>query len=43
MDYEELHRVVMEMRSHMDGPCAPRYWPLGPNDDQSPPPAPHLF
>jgi hypothetical protein len=44
-DYEELCRVVMEMRSHMDGPCDPPYWPHGLGDDQPPLPplAPPLF
>jgi hypothetical protein len=43
-DYEELCRVVIEMRSHMDGPYAPPYIPHGPRDDQPPPPlVPPLF
>jgi len=42
-DYEELHRVVMKMRSHMGGPYAPPYWPHGPDGQFSPPPVPHLF
>ena len=40
VDYEELCRVVMEMRSHMGGPCAPPYWPHGPDNNQPPPPLP---
>jgi hypothetical protein len=32
-DHEELHRVVMEMRSHMGDPFAPSYWPYGLDDD----------
>ena len=44
VDYEELRRVIMKMRSHMGGPCAALYWPHSPNDDQPPPPsAPSLF
>jgi hypothetical protein len=44
-DYEELRRVVIEMRSHMDGPYAPPYYPHGPSDDSAPPPplVPPLF
>jgi hypothetical protein len=32
-DYEELRRVVIEMRSHMDGPYAPPYCLHDPSDD----------
>jgi hypothetical protein len=43
-DYEELCRVVMEMRSHMGGPYSPPFWPHGPDDDYpSPPPPPPSF
>jgi hypothetical protein len=42
-DYEELRRLVMEMRSHMGGLCAPPNWPPGLSDDQPPPPTPSLF
>jgi hypothetical protein len=35
--YDELHRVVMVMRSHMSGPYVCPYWPHGPSDDQPPP------
>jgi hypothetical protein len=39
-EYDELHRVVMVMRSHMSGPCVCPYWSHGPSDDQPPPPPP---
>jgi len=32
-DHKELHRVVMEMRSHMGDPFAPSYWPHGLDND----------
>jgi hypothetical protein len=44
--YEELHRLVMEMRSQMDDSCAPPNWLYGSGDDlplPPPPPAPPLF
>jgi hypothetical protein len=37
VDYEELCLVVMKIRSHMGGPCAP-YWPHDLGNDQPPPP-----
>jgi hypothetical protein len=44
-DYEELCRLVMEMRSRICGSCAPSNWPHGLDDDQPYPPplAPPLF
>jgi hypothetical protein len=33
IDYEELCRLVMEMRSRMGGSCAPSNWPYNPNND----------
>ena len=45
-DYEKLCQIVIEIRSHMDDPCAPPYWIHSPGDDQpSPPlsPTPPLF
>jgi len=33
-DYEELCRVVMEIRSRMSGLCALPYWPHGPGNNQ---------
>ena len=43
-DYEELCRLIMEMRSRMGGTCAPLNWPHGRSDDQPPPPStPPLF
>jgi DNA-directed RNA polymerase subunit L len=32
-DYEELRRLVLEMRSQMDGTCAPHNWRHGPDYD----------
>jgi hypothetical protein len=45
VDYEELRRLVMEMRSQICGLCAPSNWPHGLDDDQPHPPplAPSLF
>jgi hypothetical protein len=46
IDYEELHLLIMEMRSHMCGSCAPPNWLHGLGNDQPPPPpplAPSLF
>ena len=42
MNYEELYRVVMDMRSYIVDPCAPPYWPHDIDDDQPPPPPPAL-
>ena len=42
-DYEELRRLVMEMRSQMGGLCAPYNWVPGLGDDQPPPPTSPLF
>jgi len=39
-DYEELRRMVMDIRSQMDGTRTPSYWPYGPGNDQPPPPPP---
>jgi len=33
MDYEELHQVVIEMRSQMSGTCIPPNWPHSLDDD----------
>jgi len=33
VDYEELCRLVMEMRSRMGGSCAPSNWLYSPNND----------
>jgi hypothetical protein len=43
-DYEELRRMVMDMRSQMGGICALPFWPYGSRNDQPPPlPAPPLL
>jgi len=43
-DYAQLHQMVMEIRSEMgDDPYAASFWPYGPGNNQSPPPAPPLF
>jgi hypothetical protein len=43
-NYDELCQIVMEMRSKMgDDTCAIPFWPYGPENNQSPPPAPPLF
>jgi len=46
-NYDELHQIVMEMRSKMgDDTCAAPFWPYGPGNNQPPPPplsAPPLF
>jgi hypothetical protein len=48
-NYDELHQIVMEMRSKMgDDTCAAFFWPYGPGNNQPsppppPPPAPPLF
>jgi hypothetical protein len=39
-DYEELRRMVMDMRSQMGGICALLFWPYGSRNDQPPPPLP---
>ena len=39
-EYEELHRMVMDIRSQMGGTCAPPFWPYGLGNDQPPPPPP---
>jgi hypothetical protein len=39
-NYEELHRLVMEIRSQMGGSRAPPNWLYGPRDYQ--PPSSHL-
>jgi hypothetical protein len=45
MNYDELHQIVMEMRSKMgDDTCAGPFWLYGPGNNQPPPPpAPPLF
>jgi len=49
MTYDELHQIVMEMRSKMgDDTCAASFWSYGPGNNQPPlppppPPAPPLF
>jgi hypothetical protein len=43
-DYEELRRLVMEMRSQMNDTCAPSNWHHNHDNDQPPPPLkPSLF
>jgi len=45
-NYDELHQIVMEMRSKMgDDTCAAPFWPYDPGNNQPPPPppAPPLF
>jgi hypothetical protein len=32
-DYEELRRMVMDIRSHMSGTYTPPYWPHNPGND----------
>jgi hypothetical protein len=40
-NYNELHHIVMEMRSKMgDDTCAGSFWPYGPGNNQLPPPPP---
>jgi len=40
-DYEQLHQMVMDIRSRMDDDtCAALFWPHGPGNNQSPPPPP---
>jgi hypothetical protein len=40
-NYNELHHIVMEMRSKMgDATCAGSFWPYGPGNNQLPPPPP---
>ena len=36
-NYEELHRLVMKIRSQMGGSHGPLNWPHGPRDYQPPP------
>jgi DNA-directed RNA polymerase subunit L len=36
-NYEELCRLVLEMRSQMDGTCAPHKWRHSPDYDEPPP------
>jgi hypothetical protein len=47
VNYKELQRVVMEMRSQMDDTCTPSCWSCGTRNDQPPHsllfPAPPLF
>ena len=44
MDYKELRRMVIDMKSQISGTCPPSHWPLGPEDDQPPsPPMPPIF
>jgi len=45
-NYDELHQIVIEMRSKMgDDTCAASFWLYGPGNNQPPPPppAPPLF
>jgi hypothetical protein len=44
-DYEQLHQMVMDMRSQIGGTCEPSFWSYGSRNDQppSPPPTPSLF
>jgi hypothetical protein len=42
-DYEELYRMVMDMKSQVGGTCVPSYWPHSPGDYQPPPLAPLIF
>jgi len=38
-NYDELHQIVMKMRSKMgDDTCAASFWPFGPGNNQPPPP-----
>jgi aryl-alcohol dehydrogenase-like predicted oxidoreductase len=45
IDYDQLHQMVMEIRSRMgDDTCAAHFWSYGPKNNQPPPPlAPPLF
>jgi hypothetical protein len=43
VDYDELRRMAMDMRSQMGGTCAPPFWPYGPGNDQPPPTPPFFF
>jgi hypothetical protein len=40
--YEELHQLVVEMRSEMGGSCAPPNWLYSPGNNLPPPPAPSV-
>ena len=43
-NYNELHHIVMEIRSKMgDDTCAGPFWSYDPGNNQPPPPAPPLF
>jgi hypothetical protein len=37
-DYEQLHQMIIDIRSHMGDTCATSFWPFGPRNDQPPPP-----
>jgi len=40
-NYDELHQIVMEMRSKMGhDTCAAPFWPYDPGNNQPPPPPP---
>jgi len=40
-DYEQLHQMVMDIRSRMgDDTCAAPFWPHDPGNNQPPPPPP---
>jgi len=40
-NYDELHQIVMEMRSKMGhDTCATPFWPYDPGNNQPPPPPP---
>ena len=43
-NYDQLHQMVMEIRSRMsDDTCAASFWPYDLRNNQPPPPAPPLF
>jgi len=39
-DYEQLRQIIIDIRSQMDGMCAPPFLLYGPGNDQPPPPPP---
>jgi len=45
-NYEQLCRMVIDIKSQMGGTCVPFFWPYGPGNNQSspsPPPTLPLF
>ena len=43
-DYDQLHQMIMDIRSMMgDNTCIALFWPYDPGNNQPPPPAPPLF